>query len=619
MVRKALVVGINRYPKFKDNQGKCRHLNYPAADAVAIARVLREYGQFDVKILPDKENDGKFETDETGLVKAKELKDHIFDLFKGKDGKTTALFFFAGHGLVDNDYEDEIGYFGTSNCDPNNDYWGVPFDFLAKRMGKSNIPEQIVWLDCCPSGQLTESIFQNFRNLTTETSVNRSFIAACRNSETAHAVDGHGVLTHLLLEVLKSECYSSGKYINDRDIVRGVETKFQNDPKFQTYPQRPVCFVSGSPINFWPVTGIVASSNTQKPNEETQIKGTSIPDRMCRIVWGRDELVTNIISYLKSPEELSIFCLSGGPGYGKTEAAKAIAKTALDQQIFADVLWVTARDTELVDDSTISTSQRLETLTWDKFIEEIAIQLQCPNSENSVQQYLREKKRLIVLDNAETSDYSDVLAKIPKLLNPSRMLLTSRVKTNPRFVKLLPIKGLDETWSKQLLLNEAKYHQIPALIQANDQQLHRIHELSDGAPLALHFVVGMVNNQDAIDPVISALEEASDTVEKFYQFTLETAWQAISETSKRLLHILSQKNASITQAEILKGWGLSEWLEASKELNRWYLIAETRDTVGEKRYDLHPWVKASVRRGLVEKWEPSVEDMGRLFKWKYGI
>ncbi|HBW56276.1 MAG TPA: hypothetical protein DEF27_00125 [Oscillatoriales bacterium UBA8482] len=616
MVRKALVVGINRYPDLTNNQGKCQHLKYAAADADAIARLLREYGQFEVEILPVKEDHETFAIDQKGLVNAKVFKDKIFDLFQA-DGKTTALLFFAGHGLVDPSYGKEKGYFGTSDTDLDRDKWGVEFDFLADQMGSSNIPEQIVWLNCCHSGQLTEAIFQKFHNLTTETSVNRAFIAACRGSEIANAVDGHGVLTHLLLEVLKPERYGIGKDINSIDVEMGVETEFNNHPNFPTYTQRPVYFHSGRPIKFWQGKS-TSYINTQKLNEEAESKENFTPDPLCRRVWGRDDLVTEIISALKSPEELSIFCLSGGPGYGKTEAAKAIAKAVLKQNSFDGVLWVTARDTELVE-TKISNNQRSESLTWDKFVEEIAIQLRCPNSENSVRQYLKEKKRLIVLDNAETSDYEGILANIVKILNDSRMLLTSRVKNNTRFVKLLPIEGLDYISSKNLLLEEAKYKEIPALMQATEKQLHRIHELSCGAPLALHFVVGLVKDEDAIDPVLSALEQASGEVEVFYKFTLETAWRRISEASQRVLHIIGELNAGITESEILQGWGQLGWPEARKELNRWYLIAETRDVKDEKRYDLHPWVRASVRSGLVEKWEPSLEEMKRLSQWKFGI
>ncbi|CAD5938821.1 pentapeptide repeat-containing protein [Planktothrix agardhii CCAP 1459/11A] len=270
MVRKALVVGINRYPFLTINQGKCQ-LDYAAADADAIARLLREYGQFEVEILPVKQDDGTFAIDQKGLVKAKVFKDKIFELFQA-DGKTTALLFFAGHGLVDRSYGEEKGYFGTSDIKPDDDKWGVEFDFLAKQMIESRVPEQVVWLDCCHSGQLTEAMFQKFNTLTAKTSVNRSFIAACRDSEIAHGLDGHGVLTHLLLEVLKPERYGIGKDINNIDVEMGVETEFNNHPNFPTYPQRPVYFHSGRPIKFWQGRGIGETKYSVKnPTDQNHI------------------------------------------------------------------------------------------------------------------------------------------------------------------------------------------------------------------------------------------------------------------------------------------------------------------------------------------------------------
>lgn len=617
MTRKALVVGIKCYPNFR-GRNQPHDLENAPKDAEAIARLLRDFGRFEVQLLPETSADGTYQVDEKGVVTAKALKDAIYKLFaQPKDGRIpqTALLFFAGHGFPIEEYGKTVGYLGASNSNlEQEEPSGVQFHWLAEQLANSRVSEQIVWLDCCHSGHLTKQIFEQ-ANPPNREDVNRSIIAPCRDSEIDHAVDGHGVLTHLLKKALDPERYPVGVDINSTEVEAAVEREFRAHDKFTTYPQRPVFFHCGRPIHFWEGRG---NSNINHPpvKEETKIKVKSIPDRHCRIVWGRDNLVTQVINYLKSPEECSIFYLSGSAGYGKTEAAKEIANAALDKQIFADVLWITARDTDLVGRK-ISKTQRSSSLTWDWFVEKIARLLKCPPDENRIRQYLREEKRLIVLDNAETSEYEDILYKSSKILKPSRMLLTSRVNINTPYIKSIPIKGLDEIWSQKLLLDEANYNQIPALMQATNDQLHRIHELSCGAPLALHFVVGMLQYEDAIDHVLSALEQASKEVEIFYKFTLETAWSAISKESKHLLHILAQKNAGITQAEIVEGWGLSELPNANKELNRWYLIAESRDLTGEKRYDLHPWVRASVRSGLVEKWQPSIEERQRLLRWKY--
>jgi hypothetical protein len=122
-------------------------------------------------------------------------------------------------------------------------------------------------------------------------------------------------------------------------------------------------------------------------NETCQL-GTWIPNTRCRQVWGRENLIEQILNRLNDPQELSILSLTGGAGYGKTEAATKIAQAALNRNLFAYVLWVTARQTELVDGS-ISQEQRREALNWDKFLHEIAHQLACPVER--VQQRLREQ------------------------------------------------------------------------------------------------------------------------------------------------------------------------------------------------------------------------------------
>ncbi|MDF0554054.1 caspase family protein [Kamptonema sp. UHCC 0994] len=74
MKRQALVVGINRYPFLK------QHLEYAAADAEEIARLLRQCGQFEVKVLPETYQDGAIQVEEKGLVKGDTLREEISKL-----------------------------------------------------------------------------------------------------------------------------------------------------------------------------------------------------------------------------------------------------------------------------------------------------------------------------------------------------------------------------------------------------------------------------------------------------------------------------------------------------------------------------------------------------------
>ncbi|MEG4571756.1 NB-ARC domain-containing protein [Microcoleus sp. N3A4] len=348
-------------------------------------------------------------------------------------------------------------------------------------------------------------------------------------------------------------------------------------------------------------------------------RGVWIPNLRCRKVWGRESFSEEVLHRLNDPQEAPILSLCGSAGYGKTEVACKVAMAAVRNNLFADVLWVKARDTEFLDGK-ISQSERDEALSWNQLLQEIAHQLDgC--SVKRVHQRIKEEKRLIVLDNAETAQLEDILPKLNEMLNPSRVLLTSRFQTNACYVGLINIPPLEEHCSYQLLQDEAKYKNVPALLQADTAQLQQVYHLSCGAPLALHFMVGRVLDDGTLKPVLSALEQASGDVEKIYEFSLKTAWQRISDATKNVLRYMGDSDAGVTWEELSGARQVqeSDWSIARRELRRWYLIEDETDAQGKPRYNLHPWVRRSLRGGLVDKWQLSLQEWEQIAKWKYDI
>ncbi len=378
----------------------------------------------------------------------------------------------------------------------------------------------------------------------------------------------------------------------------------------------------------------VVSVASTKPSLEDQInvlplqltdgysknqRGLWIPNLRCRKVWGRESFTEEVLHRLNDPQEAPILSLCGSAGYGKTEVACKVARAAVCNNLFADVLWVKARDTEFLDGK-ISQSERDEALSWNQLLQEIAHQLDgC--SVKRVHQRIKEEKRLIVLDNAETAQLEDILPKLNEMLNPSRVLLTSRFQTNACYVGLINIPPLEEHCSYQLLQDEVKYKNVPALLQANTEQLQQVYQLSCGAPLALHFIVGRVFDDGTLEPVLSALEQAGRDVEKIYEFSLKTAWQRISDVTKNVLRYMGESDAGVTWEELsgTRQVQESDWIVTQRELGRWYLIEKETDAKGKPRYNLHPWVRRSLRRGLVDKWQRSLQEWKQITKWKYDI
>ncbi|MBN3958674.1 caspase family protein [Nostoc sp. NMS8] len=182
MSKDALVVGINKY-----NIPGLSALRSPANDAEAIAKRLSEAGNFHVKRLPEFLD--PFEGDAPRIspnqeIKVSDLKNALEQLFypEGKSVPDTALFYFSGHGLRSKGRIKE-GFLATSDadCDGN---WGLQLKWLRELLQESPVRQQIIWLDCCYSGELL-----NFTEADPGDRGNtrdRCFIAACREFELAH-------------------------------------------------------------------------------------------------------------------------------------------------------------------------------------------------------------------------------------------------------------------------------------------------------------------------------------------------------------------------------------------------------------------------------------------------
>ncbi|MEW6496292.1 MAG: caspase family protein, partial [Cyanobacteriota bacterium] len=250
MDREALVVGINRYPLLRDAKTrKPRHLEKPAADAEAIAQILENYGNFRVQRLPEVYfPEGKRGVDRNpapqNLVTVPILEEAIAQLFNpsGKSIPDTALLFFAGHGLRKVQGDVTEGFLATSDVNPDKGKWGISLRWLRELLQKSPVRQQIIWLDCCHSGELLNILDQANPGKDGK-ALDRCLIAACREFEVSREqLQGeHGILTAALLQGLKP----------DRD-VDGFVTNYKLadfiNKEMSAESQRPIFHNSGNAI-----------------------------------------------------------------------------------------------------------------------------------------------------------------------------------------------------------------------------------------------------------------------------------------------------------------------------------------------------------------------------------
>ena len=226
-LRNALIVGINRYPSLKaTSTSKPQHLTTPASDAEKIAQILETQGEFRVRRLPVKLCEGNHQIDAEGTLKTEELQDAIGQLFnpEGENVPHTALLFFIGHGLRKVSYGVTEGFLATSDVNPKRNQWGFSLKWLRELLQKSPVKEQIIWLDCCYSGELFN--FTEADLSTGNQEQTRFFIAASREYELAEA----NVFSRTLWEALNPSNHPEGLVDNDA-LIAYLKEHLKNAPQ----------------------------------------------------------------------------------------------------------------------------------------------------------------------------------------------------------------------------------------------------------------------------------------------------------------------------------------------------------------------------------------------------
>lgn len=207
-MKKALIIGINDYP-FAPLRG-CIN------DAVSLSSNLEFNGDgspcFDVRLLTD-------------LKTKSDLKTHVKELFKGDCD--TALFYFSGHGFLD---EFGGGYIVTPDYLHNDE--GVSMDEILTIANESNAKNKVIILDCCHSGAFGSLKVTGGKNSQIGEGV--SILTASKADEVSLEINGHGMFTNLLLDALHGGAADLRGHITPGSIYSYI------DQALGPWDQRPV-------------------------------------------------------------------------------------------------------------------------------------------------------------------------------------------------------------------------------------------------------------------------------------------------------------------------------------------------------------------------------------------
>ncbi|MBT9312732.1 nSTAND1 domain-containing NTPase [Leptothoe kymatousa] len=315
MSRDALIVGINSYQYLNP-------LTAPAKDGEAIAQRLGQTGEFKIWRIPehlDRTQGNRPTVSSKQPVSQQQLKQALKRLFlpESNQAPETALFYFSGHGIRDDEGFDQ-GYLATSDTDPKHPSTGISLRWLQWLLSESQVKQQIIWLDCCHSGSLIVNV--GAANPGNSDSRDRCFIASSRDFETSweDLNSEYSVLTKALLDGLEPSRLP-GRWINNLDLVAYVNQALQGEL------QTPVCTNFGEAIKLTRPWQAEAKEKLKKPvdNGICPYKGLEFFD--CngedpKYFFGREKLIGQLLDQVRTG---NFMALVGASGNGKSSVLRA--------------------------------------------------------------------------------------------------------------------------------------------------------------------------------------------------------------------------------------------------------------------------------------------------------
>ncbi len=308
-----------------------------------------------------------------------------------------------------------------------------------------------------------------------------------------------------------------------------------------------------------------------------------------------------------------LIAIDGIGGIGKTSLAGALVREIMSTGRFYDLIWVSAKQEELLPGADIRFIEQpvLDTTTLtDALLEQLGNNIPLARSAEEklaiLTALLKKHPTLIVIDNLETiADYQALLPLLRRLANPGKILLTSRYSLRAcADVFCLGLTELDRGNTLAFLRYEAKIRGIPALLKASPSQLENIYQIVGGNPLALKLVAGQLSVLPLSQVLVNLIQARGKRTEALYTYIYWQVWHTLNAVGQKVLLVMPLAQDG-PFAQLLALTELEEDVlnDALENLTRFSLV-EANGSLEERRYRIHRLTETFLLTEVI-KWQSS--------------
>jgi hypothetical protein len=250
----------------------------------------------------------------------------------------------------------------------------------------------------------------------------------------------------------------------------------------------------------------------------------NLPRRQHQKLIGREQELTEIRNFLSPQHRVGVVCISGGGGVGKTALALEVAHSCYENGIslashehFDAIIWVTAKTVELLPAGKV---QRQPTFTdLDSIYRAIADLLDLPaifrtatQAEQNiiVMHALADKRILLMLDNLEDVDDSELMVFLRDLPAPSKAVITTRHRIDVAVP--IHLRTLNETTANELIRMECERYSL----EMSNDQIGMLFRRTGGLPLAIIRTLGrMAWRGSSVEVEVQHLNDSQNEIYDF--------------------------------------------------------------------------------------------------------